>query len=81
MKSADFLDSMLITLESRISLGHTLGYFLHSLPAFISSLPLCTRLQGRKHRYCRKTMYKDYRLHIGSFRLSVTGEVLSAATH
>jgi hypothetical protein len=50
MNSADFLITTLITLVMRISLGYALGYFLHSLPAFLGFLPLCTRLQSRKHR-------------------------------
>lgn len=82
MESADFLMSTLITLNMRISLGHTLGYLLHSLPAFLMILFLCVhdcRVENTVD--CRKTICKDYRLHIGSFRLSVTGEVLAAATH
>lgn len=79
MNSADFLVSTLITLDTRISLGHTLGCLLHSLPAFLwFSSPMYTcRIKNTVD--CRKTICKDYRLLIGSFGLSVTGEVLAAA--
>jgi hypothetical protein len=73
--------STLITLDMRISLGHALGCFWHSLPAFLGFLPLCTHCRVENTVGRSKTTCKDYRLLIGSFRLSVTGEVLAAATH
>lgn len=76
MNSADFLVSTLITLDTRISLGHTLGCFRHSLPAVKVSSLMYTIVRS-KHRF----LSKDYPLLIGSFRLSLTGEVLSAAIY
>src|ERR1700747_2482881 len=87
MSSADFLVSSLITLDTRISLGHTSGCFLHSLPAFpvqpesnVGFLPLCTHCRVENTVDCRKTICKDYRLHIEPFRHSVTGDALLSAT-
>ncbi len=81
MNSADFLVTTLITLVTRISLGHTLGCFLHSLPAFLGFLLLCTHCRIENTVDRRKTICKDYRLLIEPFRHFVTEDVLLAATH
>jgi hypothetical protein len=75
MNSADFLMPTLITLDIRISLGHALGYFLHSLPAFYDFFPYVHDCKVETPFLC-----KDYRLHIEPFRHFVTEDVLLAAT-
>lgn len=77
MRSADFLTSSLIILDVRISLGHIIGSFGHSWPAFLVNFFIV-------HEWienavdCRKSC-QDYLSHLEPFRHSVTGDALFAA--
>ena len=78
MKSADFLISIVDYTRSQGSPWVTYLTF-SNIPYrfFYKSLPLCTHCQGRDTISNVKTTH----LLIGPFRLSLTREVLSAATH
>ena len=80
MNSADFLDSTIITLKSRISLGHTLGFFQHSLSAYIIIFLCVHDCRVDNTALVVDNNYRDCLLHIEPFRHFVTKYVLLAAT-
>ena len=83
MNSADFLSfirdysAKQLLFNDRISLGHALGYFGHSLPAFYVIF-LCVHIAKSKTPLVVVTTHKDYLLYIGPFRHSVTRDALSS---